>query len=114
MRGPWSVHVKIDVLNRITDVRPSEGEVLQSTCQAAEISGISSWKQVTIRSRQLGVDVDCGGTGLAGSHVGPVQNVDHILPLGKEKPILLALNMHPQEVKKLSKFLLRELLQGPN
>jgi hypothetical protein len=34
------MHVKVDLLNYIIDVRPSEGQILKSTCRTTEIRRI--------------------------------------------------------------------------
>jgi hypothetical protein len=52
-----------------------------------KISSISGWEQIAIGGGKLRIDVNWGGARLAGSHAGPIQDVNHVLPLGEEKPI---------------------------
>jgi hypothetical protein len=75
------VHMETDLLHDIGDVRPSEGEVLKSTGKTPVPGGVLDW--VTLGLRELCLRVDLGRAGLAGNHLGPLQNVKSVLPLVK-------------------------------
>ena len=99
--------MEIDLLNSIVEVRPGEGEVLQSASQSPVGSRISH--RITQISRQLRLSVDRSGAGLAISHPSPLQNIECVLSLVKEKTRRARLNSDAQEVVELSKILHSEL-----
>ena len=104
------MHVQANLLNGISDIRPGEGEVLQSTGETPEVGGIlNRW---TI-SRQLGVGVHRSRARLALGHTCAAQNVKHVLPL-REKSGATPLYMHPQEVEFPQILHAELLLQGLN
>jgi len=101
------MHMQANLLNSVSDIRPGEGEVLQGACKTPELRGVlNRW---TI-SRQLGVGVHRSRARLALSHTSTIQNVYHILLLRKKKARTTALDMHPQEVVKLTQIGHAELL----
>jgi len=100
--------VKTDLLNSIGEVRPGEGEVLQDTGKTPVGSRISHW--ITHISRQLRLSVDWSGAGLAISHPSPLQDIESILPLMKEKARRARLNSNTQEVVELTMILHSKLL----
>src|SRR6185295_6289345 len=102
------MHVETDLLNSVGEVRPGEGEVLQSTGQTPVGSRISH--RITQISRQLRLSVDWSGAGLAISHPSPFQNIEGVLSLVKEKTRRARLNSDTQEVE-LTEILHSELLQ---
>ena len=106
------MHVQANLLNGISDIRPGEGEVLQSTGETPEVGGIlNRW---TI-SRQLGVGVHRSRARLALGRTCAAQNVKHVLPLREKKSGATPLYMHPQEVMEFPQILHAELLlQGLN
>jgi hypothetical protein len=81
MSVPWSMHVEANLLNRISNVRPSKGEVLKSTGEAAKIRGLRTLKRMAGGGRHLGICVHWRSTRFAGSHACAIQNVQHILSL---------------------------------
>ena len=105
---PGIMHVETDLLNGIGDVWPGEGEVLQGTGQTPVGSMISH--RSTQISRQLRLSVDRSGAGLAISHPSPLQNIEGVLPLVKEKTRRARLNSDTQEVVELTKILHSKLL----
>src|SRR6185295_8892030 len=102
------MHMETDLLNSVGEIRPGEGEVLQSAGQTPVGSRIIH--QSTQISRQLRLSVDWSGAGLAISHPSPLQNVKGILPLVKEKTRWARLNSDAQEVVELTEILHSELL----
>src|SRR6185436_4413837 len=97
-------------LNSVGEVRPGEGEVLQSASQTPVGSRISH--RITQISRQLRLSVDMSGAGLAISHPSPLQNIECVLPLVKEKGRRARLNSDAQEVVELTKILRSKPLTG--
>src|SRR6185437_4082644 len=77
------MHMETDLLNSVGEIRPGEGEVLQSAGQTPVGSRIIH--RSTQISRQLRLSVDWSGAGLAISHPSPLQNIEGVLPLVKEK-----------------------------
>src|SRR6185437_14866762 len=102
------MHVETDLLNSVGEVRPGEGEVLQSAGQTPVGCRVSH--RITQISRQLRLSVDWSGVGLAISHPSPLQNIEGVLPLVKEKTGRAMLNSDAQEVVKLTEILHSELL----
>src|SRR6185503_19295392 len=102
------MHVEADLLNSVGEVRPGEGEVLQSTGQTPVGSRISH--RITQISRQLRPSVDWSGAGLAISHHSPLQNIEGVLPLLKENTRRARLNSDAQEVVELTEILHSKLL----
>ena len=100
--------METDLLNRICEVRPGEGEVLQGASQTPVGSRIRH--RITQISRQLRLSVDRSKAGLAISHPSPLQDIKCVLPLGKEKTRRTRLNSDAQKVVELTKILHSELL----
>jgi hypothetical protein len=92
MRFPWLMHTETHLLNGISNIRSSEGEILQSTSKTAKIRSIMNRR--TNLGKQLGISVHWGGAQLAFRHPCASQNIQHVLPL-REKTVTRALNMHP-------------------
>ena len=88
--------METDLLNSVGEVRPGEGEVLQSAGQTPVSSRIIH--RSTQISRQLRLSVEWSGAGLAISHPSPLQNIESVLPLVKEKTRRARLNSDAQEV----------------
>ena len=105
---PGIMHVKTDLMNGIGEIRPGEGQVLQSARQTPVGSRISH--RITQISRQLRLSVDKSGAGLAISHPSPLQNIECVLPLVKEKTRRARLNSDAQEVVELTQILHSKLL----
>jgi hypothetical protein len=77
------VHMETDLLHGVGDVQPGEGEVLKGTGKTPVAGGVPDW--VTRGLRELGLRVDCGGAGLAVTHMDPLQNVKSVMSLVKEE-----------------------------
>ena len=92
--------METDLLNRVGEVRLSEGEVLQSAGQTPVGSRISH--RITQISKQLRLSVDRNGAELAISHPSPLNNIKCVLPLVKEKTRRARLNSDAQEVVELT------------
>src|SRR6185503_20071194 len=101
------MHVETDLLYSVGEVRPGEGEVLQSSGQTPVGNRISH--QITQISRQLRLSVDRSGAGLATSHPSPFQNIEGVLPLVKEKTRRARLNSDAKVVVELTEILHSEL-----
>src|SRR6185437_2863122 len=101
------MHMETDLLDSVGEVRPGEGEVLQSTSQTPVGSKISH--RITQISGQLRLSVDRSGAGLAISHPSPLQNIECVLPLVQEKTRRARLNSDAQEVE-LTEILHSKLL----
>ena len=102
------MHIETDLLNSVGEIRPGEGEVLQSAGQTPVDSRINH--RITQISRQLRLSVDKSGAELAISHPRPLQDIKCVLPLVKEKSRRARLNSDAQEVVELTKILHSELL----
>src|SRR6185312_11672884 len=102
------MHMETDLLNSVGEVRPGEGEVLQSASQTPVGSRISH--RITQISRQLRLSVDRSGAGLAISHPSPLQDIKCVLTLVKEKTRRVRLNSDAQEVVEQTKILHSEFL----
>src|SRR6185312_9700496 len=97
------MHMETDLLDSIGEVRLGEGEGLQSTSQTPVGSRISH--RITQISGQFRVSVDRSGAGLAISHPSPLQDIECVLPLVKEKTRWARLNSDAQEVVELTQIL---------
>jgi hypothetical protein len=107
------MHVQTDLLDSISNIWPSERQVLQGTSKTPIIRGISHWR--TSISWNLRICVDWSRTRLALCHLGMLQNIQHELPLRKKKALATPLNSHTQKVMQFRKVLHREfLLEGRN
>ena len=100
--------METELLNRVGEVWPGEGEVLQSTSQTPVGSRIRH--RITQISGQLRLSVDRSGAGLAISHPSPLQDIECVLPLVKEQARRASLNSNAQEVVELTKILHSKLL----
>ena len=76
---PRIMHVETDLLDCIGDVWPGESKILQGTSQTPVGSRISN--RMALSLGLLALNVNRGGTGLAGSHPSPLQDVKCILLL---------------------------------
>ena len=99
--------METDLLNSVDEVRPGEGEILQSAGETPVGSRISH--RITQISRRLRLSVDRSGAGLAISHPGPLQNIKCVLPLVKEKTRRAKLNSDAQEVVELTQIFYSKL-----
>jgi len=54
-RFPRIMHMKANLLDGVGDVRPSEGQVLESTSKTPKLRGINNWGAIC--SRDLGVRI---------------------------------------------------------
>jgi hypothetical protein len=98
--------MKAQLLNCISDVRSSEGEVLQSTSETPVRGGIRH--RVTLGLRHLALCVNWGRAGVAVCHPSSLKDVKSVLPLVKKKASRMRRNSDPKEVVEHthSKFLL--------
>ena len=90
------MHVEEDLLNRILNAWPSEGQVLKSVGKAPELSGVSNRRPRV--GGNLGLRVHWRRAGLAVHHSSTLENVESILALGEEEVVGALLYGDPQEV----------------
>jgi hypothetical protein len=95
VRLPRIMHMKAQLLNRISDVRPSEGEVLESTSKTPVRGGIRH--RVPLGLRQLALRVNWSGAGVAIGHPSSLKDVKSVLPLVKKSSRMMR-NSDPKEV----------------
>jgi hypothetical protein len=100
--------MKADLLDGIGDVRPGEGEVLESSCQTPVRSRVRN--RSALLRRELALGVHWSGGGLTVSYPCPLQDVESILPLVKEEAIRTRLHSDSQEVVEHAQVLRGELL----
>ena len=93
---PWGAHVKAHLLDRVGDVGPGEGEVLESLDEALVGRHVADWSVVVVG--ELRLSVDRRGAGLAVGHASPLQNVHGVLALMKEEALGTPLHDDPKEV----------------
>jgi hypothetical protein len=102
------VHVEAHLLDCVGNVGPGEGEVLESSSQAAIDS------QVADKGPHVGGDlclsVDRRGAGLAVAHVSTLKDIPSILALVEEGTVGLLLYWDAEEVVERAEVLYRELL----
>ena len=101
------MHMKTDLLNSVGDIRPGEGKVLRSFGETAKIRGIKNWCTI---SRKLRICINRSGAQLTVSHASMVENLKHVLSLGKKEARTNAMYAHAQKVMKSTKILHREFL----
>jgi hypothetical protein len=102
------MHVQIDLLHSIGDVRPCECQVLDSSCNAPELRGVLNG-----RSRvpcQLRLEVDCSRARLAVHLECTFEDVKLVGALVEEQTIRTALNSDAKEVVKRPEVLHGEFL----
>jgi hypothetical protein len=87
--------MKAGLLDCIRDVRPCESEILEGPYKATEICRISHW--ITNSARQLGIDINWGGTELAFSHASSVKDVNHVLTLRQNKLVVVRWTCIPKK-----------------
>jgi hypothetical protein len=90
--------MQIDLLHSIGNVRPCEGQVLESRCNAPKLGSI-----LNRRSRvcsELRLEVDQSHARLTVSHSRMLDDVQRVGALVEEHPIWTALNSNVEEVVK--------------
>jgi hypothetical protein len=102
------VHVEADLLDRVGNVGPGEGEVLESLIQAAVGSRVVDGGPY-VRG-DLGPSVDRRGVGLAVAHASMLKDVSSILALVEEEAVGPLLYWDTEEVVERAEVLHRELL----
>ena len=107
VRLPRIMHMKIDLLNGTGDIWLCEGQILNCTSKTPKLRRISNWS--TIGGSNLRIRIHRSQTRFAIRHVSLIQDVNHVLLLGKEQTITAVLNLHIKEVVQLTKILHGEL-----
>jgi hypothetical protein len=79
------VHVEAHLLDRVCNVGPGEGEVLESPSQATVDSRVMDG--VPHVGEDLGLSVDQHGAGLAVAHASTLKDVPSILALVEEEAV---------------------------
>jgi hypothetical protein len=102
------MHVEAHLLDRIDNVGPGEGEVLESLSHAAVGSRVANGGPHV--GGDLGLSVDCHGAGLAVAHASTLKDVPSILALVEEEAVGPLLYWDAEEVVERAEVLHRELL----
>jgi hypothetical protein len=100
-------HVEVHLLDHIGDVRPGEGEVLESPSQATVGSRVADGGA---RTGDLSLSVDWHGAGLVVTHVSTLKDVPSVLALVKEEVVMSLLHWDVEEVVEKAEVLHCELL----
>jgi hypothetical protein len=101
------VHVEAHLLDRVGNVGPSEGEVLESPSQAAVGSRVADGGPNV--GGDLDLSVDRRGAGLAVAHASTLKDVPSILALVEEETVRPLLYCDAEEVVERAEVLHREL-----
>jgi hypothetical protein len=102
------MHVEAHLLDRVGDVGPGEGEVLEGSDQAV----IGDWVTdggAGVRG-DLGLSVDRRGARLAVTHANALKDILSVLALVEEEPVDLLLHRDAEEVAEGAEVLHGELL----
>jgi hypothetical protein len=81
----WVMHVEAHLLYHVGDVRPDEGEILESPDQNVVGDRVIDGGAQVIGD--LGLSIDQSGAGLVVSHANELKNVPSILALVKEEVV---------------------------
>jgi hypothetical protein len=100
------VHMQTDLLHGIGDVRPCEGQVLESPSNALKLGSVLNRRSGVCR--ELRLEVDQSNAWLTISHGCTLDDVQHVSALVEEHPIWTALDSNIEEVVKRPKVLHRE------
>jgi hypothetical protein len=96
MAVTWIVHKETDLLNGMGEIRSGEGEVLESSSQAAVFGRIRDAGAVS--AGKFGFGVEWGSNGVAVQHVGALQQFERILLLREEETGGGPMHIDPQEM----------------
>jgi hypothetical protein len=108
MRLTGIMHVEAHLLDCVGDVRPGEGEVLESLGQARVANRVAD-PPPHVRG-DLGLSIDWRGVGLAITHVSALKDIPNVLVLVKEETVRSPLHWDAEEVVKRVDVLYHELL----
>jgi hypothetical protein len=103
------VHVEAHLLDRVEDVRPGEGEILESPGQAA-VGCQAADRGDTHVEGDLGLSVNRCGAGLAVTHTSALNDVSSVLALVKEEAVASLLHWDVEKVVEGDEVLNGELL----
>jgi hypothetical protein len=102
------VHVEAHLLDRVGNLGPGEGEVLESPIQAAVGNQVADGGPHV--GGDLGLSVDQCGAGLAAAHASMLKDIPSILALVEEEVVGLLLYWDTKEVVEGAEVLHHELL----
>jgi hypothetical protein len=105
---PMIVHIQIDLLHNIGDVRPCEGQVLESPCNALKLGSLLNRRPGVCS--ELRLEVDRSRARLTVSHGRTLDDVQRVGALVEEHPIWTTLDSIAEEVVKWPEVLHREFL----
>ena len=88
------MHVETNLLNSISNIWMSEGQVLQSSSKTAKVSRIRHGN--TTICRELGICINRRGTRLAVRHASSLKDLHDVLMLRQQKTRTRTLHMHTQ------------------
>jgi hypothetical protein len=105
---PRVVHVEAHLLDRIGDIRPGEGEVLESPGYATVVGRVTDGG-VRVGG-DLGLSVDRCGAGLVVAHSSALEDIPSVLTLVEEEAVNSLLHRDAEDVAEGAKVLHGELL----
>jgi hypothetical protein len=106
MRLSRIVHMQIDLLHGVGDVRPCEGQVLESPCNALKLGSILNRRPEVCS--ELHLEVNRSHARLTISHARTLDDVQCVTALVEEHPISTTLDSNAEEVVKRPKVLHHE------
>jgi hypothetical protein len=107
VRFTWVMHEQTHLLDRIRQVRPCEGQILQRTSEAAVLRGVGDgW---TIFGGQFGLGVHGRRGGMALRHACTLEKLNSILTLREEQAISRARDGDAEKVVKCAEVRHRKL-----
>jgi hypothetical protein len=83
--GAWSVHEKACMVDSISDLRTSEGEILEGANKTTIEGGII--KKITVGGRKFGAGIDRRFGGVAIIHTSTLDDIKRVLALREMEPI---------------------------
>jgi hypothetical protein len=102
------VHVQIDLLHSVGDVRPCECQVLESTCNALELRDVLNGRPRVLRKLRLEVDWSRAWLGVRHDHT--FEDVKHVGALMEQQTIRTTLDGDAEELLKQPEVLHGEFL----
>jgi hypothetical protein len=103
---PRIVHMQTNLLHSIGDVRPCEGQVLKSPCNAPKLGSVLNRRPGVYSELRLEVDRSCAR--LTVSHGRTLDDIQRVGAPVEEHPIWMALDSNAEEVVKRPEVLYRE------
>jgi hypothetical protein len=98
------MHEEAHLVNSVLQVRPSQGEVLESTHNTPVVRAISRREECTVRGRELGISVNGTRCRVTLSHAGLLENIHSILSLRQKQTIYGAGDSDAEEVVEVAEI----------